>query len=132
MAYNETSNVKVYHHSFHTTCPLSWKKAYMTSLMALGATIRWPSNKQCVKGKTFKGCNLFYSCLQGVFLCMFIVFYRVGMVWLIMVPSELISLGLAIGELWIENLERTAPCSKLPIWNLFLKEGMKFTMCPSI
>jgi hypothetical protein len=50
-------------------------------------------------GKTSKGCNLFYSCLGGVLLCMLIVLYRVGMVWLIMVPSELISLGLAIDEL---------------------------------
>ncbi len=68
--------------------------------VCLVVTIEFLKEKHITKwAKTSKGCNLFYSCLGGVFLCMFIVLYRVGMVWSIMVLSEPILLGLAIGEL---------------------------------
>lgn len=69
------------------------------------------------------------------FCVCFIVLYRVGMVWLIMVPSEPISLGLAIGELWIENLERTGPCSKFCpyetcFWKRWWMDGWILPTCP--
>jgi hypothetical protein len=37
--HNETPNIKVYHHSLHTMCPLFRTKAYITSLMVSCVTI---------------------------------------------------------------------------------------------
>jgi hypothetical protein len=34
ISHNETFDIKGYYHSFHTMCPLSRMRAYMTSLMA--------------------------------------------------------------------------------------------------
>jgi hypothetical protein len=46
---NETLNIKVYHHFFHTTCPHFQMKAYMMFLMASCVAYRWPLNTQLVK-----------------------------------------------------------------------------------
>jgi hypothetical protein len=48
LVHNETPNVMAYHHSFHWTCPLSRRKAYMMSLMVSCMVICWPSNG-CVR-----------------------------------------------------------------------------------
>jgi hypothetical protein len=47
--HNETSDVKMYHHFFHTTCPFFWVRAYMTSWMVSCVAIHWAPNGQQVK-----------------------------------------------------------------------------------
>jgi hypothetical protein len=46
LVHNEALNVRAYHRSFHTLCPLFRARAYMTFLMASCVTICWPSNGQ--------------------------------------------------------------------------------------
>jgi hypothetical protein len=49
LVHNEVPDIKAYHCFLHTSCPLSWVKVYMTSLMASCVVICWPPNGQCVK-----------------------------------------------------------------------------------
>jgi len=43
------SDMRAYHCFFHTVCPLSWARAYMTSQMASCLAIHWPPNEQWIK-----------------------------------------------------------------------------------